>query len=576
MNWLHLEYKAETPIALPQRSEAGNFYETLLEIPGTAVRGAFAGLYIEKNGVSANFEKLFENPKVRFGSIRPLPDNLPGEITAVPFPVPRSARSCKYEGGIQDKHGVFDSLLFQAKVDEEAPDEKKRRCPKCAAPLEPLDTAWIVVNWNANLEGGWGLDYNPDLRLNTHVGIGPAVGDTANLSEEGRLFSLQHFPAGTKFRGWIAINDSEVNQSNLGFEGIGKDHPITLRVGRRRNSYGALRVWVACESNQLPWECSHGTVAKRFGKFQTKEVKNQIKQARAFPFKDEDFDLFSLTCLTDLILLDDFLRPCRAITAYQIACKLGLDWCSSDPAVWRSGALTGTRLILGWNAAHRLPKENDNAIVAGSVFLFAVRKRDLQAKNIDLLQKLTELENNGIGWRRSEGFGQFLICDAFHLQANQEFELDTRPAVKLKPISLERKSEPEKPPIEFDLDVLKFLHDNSKTLHENRKSLTKTQIHSIRERVQRYHQFISDENERKKQLKIYLERAQDRTKTGCWTLKMKDEKPLAKVLIALFGLTDKTPWEDVRRKANDFVKGALLIVSSEKPPKLKAILTEEE
>ena len=50
MIWLCLEGRAETPIALPRRSEAGNLYESLPEVPGTAMRGAFAGKYIRRQG----------------------------------------------------------------------------------------------------------------------------------------------------------------------------------------------------------------------------------------------------------------------------------------------------------------------------------------------------------------------------------------------------------------------------------------------------------------------------------------------------------------------------------------------
>jgi len=591
MTWLCLEGIAETPIALPRCAEAGNFYESLPEVPGTAMRGALAGRYIRGQGwvdrVPENkegeiFEKWFENHMIRFGPLRPLPDDLPEEITAVTFPVPRSARSCKYEGGIEDKHGVFDSLLFQARASNEPIDEKKRKCPLCQAPLEPLDTIWLVANWDDNLDSGSGIDYDPDYRISTHVGIGPAVGETANLSEEGRLFSLQHFPAGTRFRGWIAVGDSDMNLSQLGFDKIGEEHSIILRVGRRSKSLGALKVWISAKSEQSPWEQSHKSVEKRFDNFQT--AKDDVKKAKSFPFIEEEFVIFSLTFLTDTILFDDFLRPCRSITAYQIAERLGLN----KSSVCRSGVYTGTRLIAGWNAAHRLPKENDIAIVAGSVFLFAVRKKDLEEKEINLLQRLIDMENKGIGWRRSEGFGQVLVCDPFHLQTKRDFipmgkteeEKCSRDAVKLNPISGEKKikSEREEPLVPFDSNVLNFLEQNAEILHDNRNQVTKTQLNSITDRVLRYHQFVTEEGSRKKHLKKYLEHAQEKSKSSCWTVGMKDGKKLAESLINLFGLKDETPWEDVRRRADDFVRGALVIVSSEKPPKLssKFSFTKEE
>jgi len=74
MFWLRLEGQAETAIALPRRAEAGNLYESLPEIPGSAMRGAFSGQYIHQHGNPKDsgekvFEQWFENPAIRFGPL---------------------------------------------------------------------------------------------------------------------------------------------------------------------------------------------------------------------------------------------------------------------------------------------------------------------------------------------------------------------------------------------------------------------------------------------------------------------------------------------------------------------------
>ena len=197
----------------------------------------------------------------------------------------------------------------------------------------------------------------------------------ASAPFEGRLFSLQHFPAGTRFRGWIAVGAGTVEEALEKF-GL-QDGTVTLRVGRRRHSYGALNVCVKetfeCQNTQSFWDNSHGALETRWQKFQeyqeylSPDSKERIQ--KKLPNSFGEFYLFSLSCLTDLILLDDFLRPCRTITATQVARWLDFD-CSRDKlSVRRLNLRTGTRLIAGWNAAHRLPKENDIAIEKGSVFL---------------------------------------------------------------------------------------------------------------------------------------------------------------------------------------------------------------
>ena len=595
MFWLCLEGQSETAIALPRRAEAGNLYESLPEIPGSAMRGAFAGRYIHQHGKPKDtggkvFEQLFENPTVRFGPLRPLPDDkLPDEFDTVPiFPVPRSARSCKYDGGFDEKHALLAQLERDETSSSDSKSRKLSRCPECQAPLEPLDSTWLIAKWDSSLDGGSARDYDPVVRLNTHVGIGPAVGEDANVADEGRLFSLQHFPAGTRFRGWIAIGAGTTNEAlqKFGF----KNKAVTLRVGRRRHSYGALNVSVEVSNTQSPWVNSHGALETRWQKSQeslsglSPDLKEQI-QCR-LPENFGEFYLFSLSCLTELILLDDFLRPCRSITAAQIARWLGLHWSKEKPSVWRLGLLTGTRLIAGWNAAHRLPKENDAAIVKGSVFLFAIQKN--VPEETTLLEKLANLENGGVGWRRSEGFGQILVCDPFHLPSdNEKFK---RKTVNLKPPcrkSLTPKAK-EEPLTEFDEAVLDFLEDNKKTLHDSRKSLTKTQLNSLRERVRRYeyeHKAkLSLKSEGKQEtplqrLEKYLKGLEEKSKTEGWKAEVKineKRKKLTQALIELFELTNGASWEKTRRRVNDFVRGALLITSSEKPPKLRAQFPKRE
>ena len=71
--------------------------------------------------------------------------------------------------------------------------------------------------------------------------------------------------------------------------------------------------------------------------------------------------------------------------------------------------------VSGWNAALGLPKEDDRAIAAGSVFFF-----EYLGDNPDSLsQRLKCLESAGLGERRSEGFGRVIVCDPFHWEVNE-------------------------------------------------------------------------------------------------------------------------------------------------------------
>jgi len=566
MKWLLLDGIAETSIALPQRAEAGNIYESLPEIPGTAIRGAFASLFISNKGLAEDIEpdfiRWFENPKVRFGPLRPLPDDLPPEIQAIPFPVPRSARSCKYDTGFS-KHGVKDSLAYVTimkwKTKEEnnadknnKEDSADHKCQCCGAPMEPLDSKWMISCWNPGTNEFVAFDYDPEFRLNTHVGIG-AVSEDADLSEEGRLFSIQHFPAGTRFCGWIAIDDDSIKIEEIKEE-IKIEKETVLRIGRRKRSYGAMKIVGISELSETPWEkCL--SLEERFSRFD--KIKDKFNDSKLKIGDPNDHQFFSITCLTDLILLDNFLRPCRSITSHQIAKYLNLP----ENKIIALTSLTGTRLIIGWNTAHRLPKENDVAITAGSVFLFAIKKDSCPTK---LIENLKSLENNGLGWRRSEGFGQVLICDPFHVE-----KMDKLPLEKSKESSGEQIQG-------FNPEVYEFLKRNSENLHKTK--LSKTQINGLRERVRLYSRIQGKDG--KERLKKYLEDAKARSKPDCWNKEAnwhKEKESLAFALIKLFGLEDdNTDWDTVNQRVRDFAKGDLIIITSEKPLKIKIVLDRME
>ena len=74
-------------------------------------------------------------------------------------------------------------------------------------------------------------------------------------------------------------------------------------------------------------------------------------------------------------------------------------------------AFNSTREILGWNVAWGLPKEMETAIEKGSTFFF---RCDPEQEH--LLQILKQIELEGLGLRRDEGFGRAYVCDPFHIE----------------------------------------------------------------------------------------------------------------------------------------------------------------
>jgi hypothetical protein len=110
------------------------------------------------------------------------------------------------------------------------------------------------------------------------VGIAAVEDNAAGMAEEARLFSLQHFPAGTRFRGWIAVADGAPDPlADPSLQKVMEDNSIILRVGRRRNSYGALRVWIVKEASDDFWAASHQALSERWNGFQTEQRKESFR-----------------------------------------------------------------------------------------------------------------------------------------------------------------------------------------------------------------------------------------------------------------------------------------------------------
>jgi CRISPR-associated Csx10 family RAMP protein len=71
----------------------------------------------------------------------------------------------------------------------------------------------------------------------------------------------------------------------------------------------------------------------------------------------------------------------------------------------------------GWSTAWGLPLPRQLGIARGSVFLFRVANDDAAAAN-QLLTRLNQLEQEGIGADRGRGAGRLLICAPFHTEVN--------------------------------------------------------------------------------------------------------------------------------------------------------------
>lgn len=66
-------------------------------------------------------------------------------------------------------------------------------------------------------------------------------------------------------------------------------------------------------------------------------------------------------------------------------------------------------LVDGWSGVHRLPRKPDQALAAGSTFVLEYQGEWTEDSKKNLAATLFQLQKQGIGERRLEGYGQFTI-----------------------------------------------------------------------------------------------------------------------------------------------------------------------
>jgi CRISPR-associated protein Csx10 len=365
------------PTALHRTRAGVQYVGTLDDIPGTALRGALAEAYLAEHGAPDDiFRALFLSDQVQYGDLWPA---LEGKQTAL---LPATAQVCK-RYGLRHLASFRDALLD---VWTDSGEDKK--CPKCG---EPLDRA---SGYLCNLNPVEPLSPRSRLRVSTAI-----ERNTGTVARE--MLFTQHTLVGLGtpndkqpllFQGVVRLFDPTLQDKLVRL--LEANPTLFLGAGRSRG-LGQVEVKAWCEAPATEplaerW-CQFNEAARRVGAEGGKRY-------------------FSLTLLSHLALRDDLLHPVLGeITPQHFGLPDGVTWVrypGSDRAVLFLGAVT----VPGWNAALGLPKPDTVALARGSVLLGQYDAGQGQA----VLARLTQIEAEGVGERRNEGFGRVAVCYPIH------------------------------------------------------------------------------------------------------------------------------------------------------------------
>ncbi len=371
-----------SPLALHADRSRLRFIPGLDYIPGSALRGAVASLYLQTYGEDDLFQAIFLAEQVLFADLLPAEEDSPGIL------LPATARLCKHYRW-EHKESLTDALLRLALAAEmESPE-----------PLE--DEAWKFCP-EADCQGvtkrdriyGYIAPSFEQIQVTKRLISGTAINRATGTAESGMLFSQEVLEEGQSFRGVIRFRGDDAETLSERLEELLQPGKQLWLGAARSRGFGLVEV--------KGWgEPLNGVSLESRWTLFNEAVKELWRRYGAKP----NGDYFSLTLESHLLLRDELCRPLARWKDYPNLPKaLGLE------GVTLKRHVILPAIVRGWNALQGLPKEDEFAIGRGSVFLFRVEP----GYEEETQKRLAVIEKEGLGRRRGEGFGRIRVCDPFH------------------------------------------------------------------------------------------------------------------------------------------------------------------
>lgn len=409
--------RADEPILIAGHSEAGNEFESTNLIPGSAILGALANRAAQRFDLNDNaarqaFVQLFLRGRVRFSALLPAYYNRDDEELIPVIPAPLDLLTCKAFPGFQEKG---EEQSFQGKREEHTiqgyalSSQPPAHCPDCESlhgdkdvPLKPF-SAFITINQDP-------LEYKPQRRYEMHIAVDPRSGRV----HEQDLYGYVSLEAGQYFIGELLCTDDTAWQALRQMADLpdaDAKTAFTLRVGRAaQRGHGKLSI-VLCNSEDMgapdPW--------------------------RGLPLRERVTSehapcMLEMTLLTDTIVPAVWCNNAAQSEEHQAGGSLPEGgWKNASVGFseeWLS-LLLGTPVEIvrafarpsqvdGFFGHLGVPRFRDMALRAGS----AVGLRLADEPSGGLLEKLHKLEQEGIGLRREEGYGQVVFNHPLYVKEN--------------------------------------------------------------------------------------------------------------------------------------------------------------
>jgi len=369
--------RADEPIAIARRAEAGNMFDGLDYINASTLWGALAsnaaikwrlrkqdGCDYENSKAYAAFVELLLRGAVCFSPLYParLDKRNPTRLGPT-LPTPLDILTCKaypgFKRGALDNHGVH-SYATEKNLHAKCKDQNAEGCDM---PLESLGGMLPLTPTPQKAdEAKRSSELHP--RINPHT----------QRVARGDLYGYVALDGGQFFVGEIRCRDQAAWDALRELTDIAENQVVELRLGKAtRRGYGKASVWF--DQGPRDFWCGGVDLEQR--------VEAVIKP-------------ITMLLLTDAIVLDSWGRALQTLDEKFLSELLGLGIKGTFQTFCKSGVVDNFNNHLG------LPRWRDKALKAGSIIGFQLEE-NVELRTLQV--RLKEIECEGIGLRRNEGFG---------------------------------------------------------------------------------------------------------------------------------------------------------------------------
>lgn len=406
------------PIIIARRSEAANAYETLPFIPGSAVVGALANkaahkLHLGRDEQSPDFVTLFLRGGVRVSGLTLGHVNNTRTELYPTVPASPALFACEayppYDKDATERHPVHDALRHSL----------PKRCSDsgCNAKMQPLSEYLTVQEHPQSV--------SPAKREEIHIRMKRETGRV----QTGVLYEYMALEAGQYFVGELDCANEACWGMLQSLTDLTVNQTYHLRLGKAsQRGYGLVHLVLQPlqEADCAPWT--------------PVSINQRIRNASA-PLR--------LFLLTDAIITDTWGRFYASFDAAWIADILGV-----SPEEVTVEELATSRMIDTFHTHRRMPRWRDQAIVAGATADVLItpaglekivaqwqtaggqEEPDIDAPLTALRWLLAQIEAEGVGVRRHEGFGRIAFNHPIFSNPDPVYDLDLAAMIELSDMPL--------------------------------------------------------------------------------------------------------------------------------------------